>query len=114
MNKRNVNAEVLLFSDETWEHLGCISTLRETFGAVTNVWSFIYFFMKLILRRCVQLYTLFPNDNINPDTSQKLTLDQASNTRRRKTRPRFTSCITVLQSIRLIEMEALRCAYNII
>jgi len=36
MNKRTLNVEVLLFSEEAWEHLGGISTLREMFGAVKN------------------------------------------------------------------------------
>ena len=43
MNKRTVNADVLLFSEEAWEHLGGISTLSETVGAVTNFTTFIYF-----------------------------------------------------------------------
>jgi len=45
LNKRTVNAEVLLFSDEAWELIIGISTLRETIGAVTKFTSFIYFFM---------------------------------------------------------------------
>jgi len=43
MNKRTVNADVLLFSDEAWEHLGGISALSETIGIVTKFTSFIYF-----------------------------------------------------------------------
>jgi len=39
MNKRTFNAEMLLFSDDAWEHLGGISTLRETSGT-----SFVYVF----------------------------------------------------------------------
>jgi len=73
-NKRTVNAEVLLFIDETWEHLGGISTLRDTIGTVTKFKSFIYFLLKIILHRFVQLHTLFPNDNINTDSSEKLKL----------------------------------------
>ena len=44
MNKRTVNAEVLLFIDEAWEILGGISTLRETFVSVTKFTSYIYYF----------------------------------------------------------------------
>jgi len=34
----------------------------------------LFFFKKLILYSLVQLHTLFPNDSINTDTSEKLTL----------------------------------------
>ena len=87
INKRTVKAEVLLFSDEAWEQLGGISTLRETIGAVTKFTLFIYFFPEINFAWCVQLHTLFPNDNINTDNSGKLTLDQVSNTWRRNVRP---------------------------
>jgi len=46
MNKRTVNAEVLLFSDGDWELLGGISTLREMIGSVKKFKSFIYFFLN--------------------------------------------------------------------
>jgi hypothetical protein len=36
MNNRTVEAEVSFLSDEAWEHLGGISTLRAKFGAVTK------------------------------------------------------------------------------
>jgi len=28
VNNRNVNAEISFLSDETWQHLGCISALK--------------------------------------------------------------------------------------
>jgi hypothetical protein len=34
MNNQNVNAEVSFLSDEAWQHLGGISTLRRMIGAI--------------------------------------------------------------------------------
>jgi hypothetical protein len=36
INNRTANAEVSFLSDEAWEHLGDISTVRATVGAVTK------------------------------------------------------------------------------
>jgi hypothetical protein len=36
MNDRTLNADVLFFIDEAWQHLGGISAHRATFGAVTK------------------------------------------------------------------------------
>lgn len=36
MNNRTANAEVSILSDKVWEHLGDISTIRATIGAVTK------------------------------------------------------------------------------
>ena len=36
LDNRNVNAEVSFLSNDVWQHLGGISTLRETTGAVTK------------------------------------------------------------------------------
>jgi hypothetical protein len=58
--------------------------------------------MKLILHSRVQFHTMYPNDNINTDTSEKLTHDIVSNAWRMKVRHTVTSRMTVLQRTRQI------------
>jgi hypothetical protein len=77
MNNRNVNVEVSFRSDEAWQHLGGISTIRETIDAVTKstLVKFILSYEINFAFARVALYSVF-NININTEASAKLTLDR--------------------------------------
>jgi len=61
MNNPNVNAEVSFLSNDVWQHLGSISTLRKTIGAVrksTAVTSIPILEISIALV-CAAPYSLF-------------------------------------------------------
>jgi hypothetical protein len=80
MNNQTVNAKVSLFGGEAWEYLGGIPTIRETFGAVTKSASVKSVFLHEInFAFAFAASCSIPNDNINTDTSERLTFDSVSN-----------------------------------